>query len=211
MPILHKLAQEVFGDDLPYVADLERRMTLALVNTHPAIDFPEPLPPNIIPVAGLQVLPVKPLPADLDEFIAAAPRAAVLFSLGTNVRSDKLGADKQRMLLDAFAQLPEYHFLWKFETDTLPGTIPSNVLVKKWLPQNDILGHAKVRAFITHSGSLSTHEATWHGVPMVAIPFFVDQMRVWIYNRAFYRIVYTKWLFCVFRIRLNPSKLVLWK
>lgn len=178
MPYINKLAQDVFGKDLPYVADLEHRMKIALVNSNPAIDFAEPLPPNIIPVAGLQILPVKPLPSDLEAFIVAAPRAAVLFSLGTNVRSDQLGEDKQRMLLDAFAQMPDYHFLWKFESDTLPGTIPKNVMVKKWLPQNDILGHTKIRAFITHAGSLSTHEATWHNVPMVAIPFFVDQMRV---------------------------------
>lgn len=115
---------------------------------------------------------------DIDEFINASKKGAVLFSLGTNVRSDKLGADKQKSILEAFAKMSDYHFLWKFETDTLPMKLPKNVFVKSWLPQNDILGHSRVKAFITHAGTLSTHEATWHGVPMIAIPIFVDQVRV---------------------------------
>lgn len=174
------MAAEVFGPTLPYVGSLELKTKIALVNSHPAIDYPEPLSPNVIAVGGLQVRPTPDqLPEDIEDFIRSSRKAAVLFALGTNVRSDMLGLDKQQALLEAFGRMPEYNFLWKFESDYQwpAGAIPRNVLIRSWLPQNDILAHPKVKAFITHAGTLSTHEATWHAVPMVAIPFFVDQVR----------------------------------
>ncbi len=30
--------------------------------------------------------------------------------------------------------------------------IPSNILIKRWRPQNDLLGHPNVKKFVTHGG-----------------------------------------------------------
>lgn len=182
MPQQDQIVRDNVNFDVPYLGDLQKRTVLALVNTHPSFDVAEPLPPNVIPVGGLQIEEPKPLPNDLEEFIQQAPKGAVLFSLGTNVKSDALGADVQIKLLKAFEQMPQYHFLWKFETDTLPMKLPKNVLVRPWMPQNDLLGHPKILLFITHSGGLSTIEASWHGMPLVAIPFMADQHKVYTYD-----------------------------
>lgn len=162
--------------DLPYLGDLEKQTAMMLINTHPHIEIMEPLPPNVIAVGGLHIKDPKPLPDDIREFIEAGKKGSVLFSLGSNIRSDLLTKEQQQMFVEAFAQYSELNYLWKFESN-IDIDLPPNVRIIPWVPQNDILAHPKVRGFITHAGLHSTYEAMFHGVPMIAIPFFADQHR----------------------------------
>ena len=54
-------------------------------------------------------------------------------------------------------------------------TAGSNILVMPWIPQNDLLAHPATRLFITHCGISSTYETAIHGVPVIAVPFSIDQ------------------------------------
>lgn len=74
--------------------------------------------------------------------------------------------------------MPDYNFIWKFEADNLPIEKPKNLMISKFVPQSDILAHPNIKAFISHSGLLSTHEVLWRGKPVVSIPMFADQHRV---------------------------------
>lgn len=57
------------------------------------------------------------------------------------------------------------------------ANIPPNVMIRKWMPQNDILAHQNVILFISHGGLFGTSESLYHGVPLLLIPFFGDQLR----------------------------------
>ncbi len=99
-------------------------------------------------------------------------------SLGTIQRSDSLGQENLLKIIKTFADLTDYNFLWKFESDSLPIAQPKNVMIEKFLPQNDVLAHPNLKAFITHAGSFGMQEALWYGKPCVAMPFFLDQNKV---------------------------------
>ncbi len=51
----------------------------------------------------------------------------------------------------------------------------TNIKLIDWAPQNDILGHPAVKAFLTHAGINSLYEAAYHGKPIVSVPLIVDQ------------------------------------
>uniref|UniRef100_A0AAY5EN28 UDP-glucuronosyltransferase n=1 Tax=Electrophorus electricus TaxID=8005 RepID=A0AAY5EN28_ELEEL len=64
--------------------------------------------------------------------------------------------------------------LWRYSGEK-PDTLFPNTRLYDWIPQNDLLGHPKTKAFITHGGNNGLYEAIFHGVPMVGLPLFIDQ------------------------------------
>ncbi|AGK54606.1 macrolide family glycosyltransferase [Bacillus sp. 1NLA3E] len=53
------------------------------------------------------------------------------------------------------------------------GEIPTNFIVKNYVPQTEVLKFSKL--FITHGGMNSTHEGLYYGVPLIVIPQSADQ------------------------------------
>ncbi|XP_044737022.1 UDP-glycosyltransferase UGT5-like [Chrysoperla carnea] len=172
-PKVLNVMKEFYGPDADYSLDLDKQISLFLMNMDPVLGYPRPLTPNTIPIGGLHIKLKGSLPKDVKEFLDNAKEGAIFFSMGSNIRSDILDKSKREALLNAFAQLP-YKILWKFESDNLPGK-PDNVMIHKWLPQPDVLNHPNVKLFITHGGELSSQEAIYFHKPTVGIPIYLDQ------------------------------------
>ncbi|XP_067011403.2 UDP-glycosyltransferase UGT5 [Anabrus simplex] len=173
LPSQDALIRKHFGEGVPPVKETLNNVSVLLVSYHHSFDGPRPLVPAMIPVGGIHIKKPKPLPKDIQTYLDDAKDGVIFFSLGSIVRSDRMSEDRIQLFLEAFAELPQ-KVLWKWESDSLPGQ-PKNVKLGKWLPQNDILAHPNIRLFISHSGLLSTHEAIYHAVPVVGMPFIVDQ------------------------------------
>ncbi|XP_018409091.1 PREDICTED: UDP-glucuronosyltransferase 2A1-like isoform X4 [Nanorana parkeri] len=69
---------------------------------------------------------------------------------------------------------PLSEVIWRY-SGKKPDTLGENTVIYDWIPQNDLLGHPKTKAFITHGGTNGIYEAIYHGIPMVGIPLFADQ------------------------------------
>ncbi|XP_066998723.2 UDP-glucosyltransferase 2 [Anabrus simplex] len=175
LPLNEAVMRKHFGPEVPPISEFEYNDTLLLIDNHWCMSYPRPLLPNVVELTGLHVqTKPNPLPKDIQTFLDGAKHGVIYFSLGSNMRSDHLPPEKVKEILEAFSEIPQ-RILWKWESDSLPGK-PSNVMVKKWLPQQDILAHPNIRAFIMQGGIQSLQEAAYYNIPVIAIPFFSDQM-----------------------------------
>nr|XP_030722836.1 UDP-glucuronosyltransferase 1-3-like isoform X2 [Globicephala melas] len=112
-------------------------------------------------------------PEEFEAYVnASGEHGIVVFSLGSMV--SEIPEQKATEIADALGKIPQT-VLWRY-TGTPPPNLAKNTKLVKWLPQNDLLGHPKTRAFITHSGSHGVYEGICNGVPMVMMPLFGDQM-----------------------------------
>ncbi|XP_071057485.1 UDP-glucosyltransferase 2-like isoform X2 [Onthophagus taurus] len=174
IPINDKVIRENFGDDYPSCKDFIQYLDMLFVNVHPILSGIRPNVPAVVNIgAGLHIQSPKSLPEDLKSFLDNAPSDVIYFSLGSNVKSKDIIPSTRQIITETFAELP-YTILWKFEADSLPNQ-PKNVKIMKWLPQQDVLRHPKIKLFITQAGHQSIEEAIFSHVPMVVMPFFADQ------------------------------------
>uniref|UniRef100_A0A7G3B2B4 Putative udp-glucoronosyl and udp-glucosyl transferase n=1 Tax=Lutzomyia longipalpis TaxID=7200 RepID=A0A7G3B2B4_LUTLO len=173
LPKIYSIIKDDFPG-LPALDELELQTLLALVNYSPAVHDPEPMLPNVVPIGGLHIKQAKNLPEEYLKILNSASKGLILFSMGTNIKSRMLGEERIGKIIEAFKKLPQFIFLWKFEDENIPN-LPENVLVRKWMPQNDILAHPNTKLFMSHCGLMSTLESSWHGVPILALPVLLDQ------------------------------------
>ncbi|KAH8319426.1 hypothetical protein KR067_008625 [Drosophila pandora] len=150
-------------------------LQLALLNTHPSIDYVQNLPPGVVEVAGLHIKPeVQPLPNSIqkfaDQFIDGIvyidlPYIELMYGVGVNAM--------YKMMEDN----PNCGFIWNVKKmKELPKTM-SNLLtlhVDRSLKQ-DILGQSGVKGYINHADSFDIQEAVHFGIPMVVLPLILEE------------------------------------
>ncbi|XP_006163646.1 UDP-glucuronosyltransferase 2A2 isoform X2 [Tupaia chinensis] len=181
-PLQDYIFQSYWGEwDSYYSKVLGRPTTLCeimgkaeiwLIRTYWDFEFPRPYLPNFEFVGGLHCNHSKPLPKEMEEFVQSSGEdGIVVFSLGSMVKN--LTDEKANIIASALAQIPQ-KVLWRYKGNK-PAALGANTRLYDWIPQNDLLGHPKTKAFITHGGTNGIYEAIYHGVPMVGIPMFADQ------------------------------------
>ncbi|TRY99894.1 hypothetical protein DNTS_034001 [Danionella cerebrum] len=170
-PIYQGVISE-FIDPNSNVYELIQGADLWLMRVDFVFEFPRPTMPNVVYIGGFQCKPSRPLPDELEKFVeSAGEHGVVIMSLGTLLGS--LVPDISEIVASAFARLQQ-KVIWRHVGEK-PSTLGNNTLIIDWLPQNDLLGHPKTKAFITHGGTNGIYEAIYHGVPMLGLPLILDQ------------------------------------
>lgn len=163
-------------DDMPPVNEMRLNSSLVILNSVKNLETPvRPYVPGVVHAGGIHCREAEPLPQDLAKWVDEAGEAGfIFFSLGSAVKPSDLPETYRKVLVNVFASLRQ-RVLWKWDEEGM-ADLPPNVRLGKWLPQQDILGHPRLRLFITHGGLLSTLESTYHGAPVLGVPVFGDQV-----------------------------------
>ncbi|XP_055916179.1 uncharacterized protein LOC129949013 [Eupeodes corollae] len=167
--------EEYFSSEkYPSYDEMKRNVSLVFCASHFSEGRIRPHPPGFIEIGGIQVKDkANPLPQEVDEFLKTANEGFILFSLGTNVKSSDISSNTTSAIFKVLSQ-SKYKVLWKWDSAEMPGE-STNIMFRKWFPQDDLLAHPQLKLFITHAGKGSSVEAQYHGVPMLAIPVYGDQ------------------------------------
>ena len=108
-----------------------------MINGNFALDGLVPLLPSQVEIGTINAQKPKPLPKDMESFIQGAGEAGVIyFSLGSFIKSKYMPEKFKVILMEAFKRIPQ-RILWKYDDEDIK--LP-NVMVKSWMPQQDILG-----------------------------------------------------------------------
>ncbi|KAJ3585048.1 hypothetical protein NHX12_013771 [Muraenolepis orangiensis] len=171
MPVYSELLQRHFppGADL---RSMQHSADIWMMRVDFVFEFPRPSVPNVVYIGGFQCREAKPLPAELEAFMqSSGEHGVVVMSLGSLIAD--LPKEMTEVISAAFSKLPQ-KVVWRY-LGQRPSNLANNTLLLDWLPQNDLLGHPKTRAFVAHGGTNGLYEAIYHGVPVLGLPLLFDQ------------------------------------
>eukprot|EP01025_Chloroclados_australasicus_P033875 TRINITY_DN3465_c0_g1_i3.p1 TRINITY_DN3465_c0_g1~~TRINITY_DN3465_c0_g1_i3.p1 ORF type:complete len:529 (+),score=3.47 TRINITY_DN3465_c0_g1_i3:141-1589(+) len=155
----------------------QKRVLLILQTGHFTVNEPMPLSPHVKFIGSTMSKTAGQIQnSNLLAFLKKNQDAGVLYcSFGTNLRTHP---QLTKLLITVFSNLP-FGVLWSTSNLGLARqsnlSLPTNLLIQSWVPQNDILGSPYVKGFLMQGGWPSIMEASYHGVPLVIIPQIIDQ------------------------------------
>lgn len=191
LPAQNKLVKKYFKEAFPdgKIPDVsEAQISAILVNSHRNY-IARPKLVTQVEIAGAHISkPSRAIPQDLQEIYETA-KEVIYFSLGSYSPS-AMPKEKIDAIVKALTETNRLVFM-QYDDDFVK---PSNIVLRQYFPQNDILAKSKVKLFITNGeclkftcslfknlisvgGTLSYQEAVKNRVPMIIIPFTGEQYR----------------------------------
>ncbi|XP_038206775.1 UDP-glycosyltransferase UGT5-like [Zerene cesonia] len=167
LPLCDVAAKKMFGLKRDLI-EVEYDIDILLIASNPLLIGNRPTVPAISFVDRLQIKPGYPLQQDLKIILDSAPKGVIYFSFGAIQEPEHLSTSILQTLADAFREMP-FTILWKIGNATVVN-LPENVITNVWFPQQEILAHPNVKAFITHGGPRSLEEAIFYEVPIIGLP-----------------------------------------
>ncbi|KAL3098326.1 hypothetical protein niasHT_021598 [Heterodera trifolii] len=104
-------------------------------------------------------------------------RGTVLFAFGSYPDWQLAPPRILNALFGTMNALSEYRIIFAYDGPPVETTLKfgDHIKMMPWVPQLEILAHAKTVAFITHGGLKSVREGFCAGVPMIVMPLFAEQ------------------------------------
>ncbi|CAG7682199.1 unnamed protein product [Allacma fusca] len=87
-PAMTQIYRKYLGQDIPSYEQIQKNVSLIFSNSHFVINSPVPVLPDVIEVGGMQCVPPKPIPKDIDDFLSGAKDGFIFFSLGSMINSE---------------------------------------------------------------------------------------------------------------------------
>jgi UDP:flavonoid glycosyltransferase YjiC (YdhE family) len=153
------------------------KKSLVIAHVMFVLDYPRPLPPNILAVGPLiNANDIEPHDQEVQSLMdvqQATGVSVVYIAFGSVVNADVLDLRAKlikRIDIHLSASPKTAVMVHKFKlTDAgmkyLLETYPGQIISRKWINQKKLPMHNAVKAFVTHGGITSLHELIYGGKP----------------------------------------------
>ncbi len=161
-----------------YRDGLEGTLAPLIVFNAIGFEYPRPLPPLIHFVGPVVLNSSENLPAELKAWLAKNKEKSVVYvTMGSWAHmSQEMGT----AIIDGILGT-NFSAVWSLRRnnqDILDGRQldPSRFFVSHWLPQRAVLKSKAIAMTITHGGMGGVTESLYQSIPLIVVPFGIDQL-----------------------------------